>query len=293
MSSPVVGISGVGTVGETLARSFDAADYRIGGIYNRTHHKAKLLATDLNTIAIDSVKDFASHCDLILLTVSDDAIETIAYQLSKIDLNHKAVVHVSGAASLDVLRTVQNAGAMVGSLHPAYPFSSVEVSIKGLHGATFAIESSHDVLRGWLIAMVKVLHGKVIEIPIGKKAQYHAALAIASNYMVTLYAVAQGLLMDISDDSEAVDGALDTLMSGTMQNLIEQGIPQALTGPLVRGDSGTLAHHLDALKDNVLLYDTYINLAKLSYPMLSARGTDIDKINPLFRQENTNASDDT
>lgn len=293
MSAPVIGIIGVGIVGETLARSLDAAGYRLGGIYNRTHHKAKFLTIDLNTIAIDSIEDIANHCDLILLTVSDDVIETIASQLSKIDLKHKAVVHVSGAASLDVLQAVQSAGAMVGSLHPAYPFSSVEASIKGLHGATFAIESSHEVLRGWLIAMAKSLHGKIIEIPLGKKAQYHAALAIASNYMVTLYAVAQGLLMDISDDSDAIDGALDTLMSGTMQNLVEQGIPQALTGPLVRGDSGTLAHHLDALKDNVLLYDTYINLAKLSYPMLSARGTDIDKIDPLFRQENTNASDDT
>lgn len=293
MLRPIIGIIGLGKVGETLARLLCAQGFDIGAVYNRTHDKAYHLASEVESIALHDAGDIVTHTDLTIIAVSDDAIESIAQELTNHVTVDKAIIHVSGTSSLDALHEVQLAGAMVGSLHPAFPFSSVDSSVKGLMGVTFAIEYSHSQLRDWLLEIIHALSGQVIEVPAGKKAQYHAALAIASNYMVTLYAIAQDLLSDLSDDDIAIQRAINTLMTGTMHNLIEQGVPDALTGPLVRGDVGTIERHLMALSENPLLYETYRNLARLSYPMLQARGTDIDTIEKLFRQDNRHATDNS
>ncbi len=292
MTRPVIGFIGIGKVGETLARLAHANGYAIGAVYNRTIDKANALATDIDTVVAHQMTDVLGLCDWVILSVSDDVIHVIAQNLSKVDWTDKAIVHVSGSLSLDVLQAVKEAGGMVGSLHPAFPFSDVESSIKAIYGSSFAIEYSDPVLRSWLLDFVNVLDGQVLEIPVGKKAHYHLALAIASNYMVTLYAIAQDLLHDFSKDNVAIKTALDRLMSATMQNLVKQGTPSALTGPLVRADIKTLQSHLQAMDDNTLLHETYINLAKLSYPMLIERDIDIEQINSLFK-ENLDASDDT
>lgn len=292
MARPVMGFIGIGKVGETLARLAYANGYTIGAVYNRTIDKANTLATDIDTVVVYQVTDVLGLCDWIILSVFDDVIPVFAQKLSKVDWTGKAIVHVSGSMSLDVLQAVKEAGGMVGSLHPAFPFSDVESSIKAIYGSSFAIEYSDPVLRTWLLDFLNVVDGQVLEIPAGKKAQYHLALAIASNYMVTLYAVAQGLLHDFSEDNLAIKTALDRLMSATMQNLVQQGTPSALTGPLVRADIKTIQSHLQTMDENTILRETYINLAKLSYPMLIERDIDIEQINSLFK-ENLDASDDT
>ena len=293
MARPIIGIIGVGKVGETFARLLFQHGYSIGAIYNRTIRKARVLADLVESVAVEAVADVTQGCDLIIVSVSDDAIYPITQDLTQAKWQDKAVIHVSGSASIDVLQSLKDSGAMVGSLHPAFPFSSVEASLRGLVGATFAIEYSHDILRYWLLDIVHTFAGQVIEIPAGKKAQYHLALTIASNYMVTLYAVAEGLLAEFSDDTNANHHALESLMTATMRNLIEQGIPDALTGALVRADIGTIQGHLQTIADEPLLHETYINLAKLSYPLLIARAIDITEITHLFRQEAAHASDDT
>lgn len=293
MVRPLGGIIGVGKVGETLTRLLYQYGYSIGAIYNRTPSKSRSIARQVASIAVDDSHEVVQHCDLIIVSVSDDAIQSTAQELMQLNWDSKGIIHVSGSASVDVLQSLQDVGAMVGSLHPAFPFSSIESSLQGLIGATFAIEYSHDVLRHWLLEMIDIFNGHVIEIPAGKKADYHLALTIASNYMVTLYAVAEGLLAEFSEDTMANRHALETLMSATMRNLIEQSIPDALTGALVRSDVGTIQRHLKAISDKPLIYNMYTNLAKLSYPMLTARGIDITEITHVLRQEATHASNDT
>jgi len=293
MNRSIIGIVGVGKVGETLARLLYQYGYLIGAIYNRTVSRAQILAQQLESVAVDDIGDVVGYCDLIIVAVSDDAIQSTVDGFSHFQLDGKGIIHVSGSASVDVLQSVADSGAMVGSLHPAFPFSSVESSVNGLVGATFAIETSHEILRRWLLDIIAMVEGQVIEIPAGKKAQYHLALTIASNYMVTLYAIAEGLLEEFSNDTMANRHALESLMSATMRNLIEQGVPDALTGALVRADIGTIERHLSIISDKPLIYDMYTNLAKLSYPMLTARGIDITDFTHLFRQETTHASNDT
>lgn len=293
MATPTIGVIGAGRVGATLAQVWHQQSYSISAIYNRTPDKAVRLAQETNSIVAESMTAVIDASDLIMLSVSDDAIETVAGLLFDCDWQGKGVFHVSGAKSLDVLRSIRDAGGMVGSLHPALPFADIKSSIKGIAGATFAVEASHDLLKGWLVDLVRSVRGRVIEIPAGKKAQYHTALVFASNYMVTLYAIAQNLLGELTDDPDAIHQVLSELMSSTVSNLEKQGVPDALTGPLVRSDTGTIRDHLLALNHDKLMLDTYINLARLSYPMLHTRGIDSHAIETLFRQDNSHASNNT
>lgn len=293
MARPVIGFVGIGKVGETLARLLHHQGYSIGAIYNRTHKYAQQLAPQIQSQAVSEIEDVLRQSDLIFLTVSDDAIQSIAGIVSQHPCTGKAFVHVSGSRSLSILKALHEDGNMIGNLHPAFPFSSVDQSMQSLLGTTFAIQYSDDKLRHWLIEIVESLQGHIIEIPEGQKPQYHLALAILSNYTVTLYSVAHSLLSELTDDTMAINQALNTLLLGTTQNLIEQGIPDALTGPLVRNDLLTISSHLNAVSKQPLLSQTYKNLARLSYPMLQARGIDINRIDDLLRQESDDAADNS
>jgi predicted short-subunit dehydrogenase-like oxidoreductase (DUF2520 family) len=280
---PVLGIIGAGKVGQTLARLWVQAGYTIGAVYNRTPAPAEHLARHVHATAVATAQEVVERADLILLTVPDDAIESVAKQLAASHLAGKGVIHTSGAADKQVLSALAAQGAMTGSLHPAYPFADVEAAVQGLAGATFALEAEDDTLVFWLTEMVQALNGVVLRIPPGGKALYHAALVIASNYAVTLYAAAERLLLTLSEDRAAVDGALNALVGATVSNLRTQGIPDALTGPLVRGDVGTIASHLTTLEEqDEQLAKVYRDLARLTFPILPARGISTEAIESLL-----------
>jgi len=292
MSRPTVGIIGLGKVGQSLFYMLQQCNYRIGAVFNRTPETSLALAEDSDIAVGETPMEVVEKSELIILSVSDDVIPDMVTRLTDVDWTDKALIHVSGASSLDLLQVVRGKGAMVGSLHPAFPFADIMTSSQALQFATFAIEYSDNRLRGWLMDIIQSFDGHVLEIPVGKKAQYHLALVIASNYMVTLYAVAEKLLMGFTDDALPIHAALNSLMTATVNNLILTGTRDALTGPLARADLKTLQSHLNSMDDNPRLKDTYINLAKLSYPMLQERGIDITQIDKLF-EENLNASDNT
>ena len=224
------------------------------------------------------------NADLVLLTVPDDAIRATASALT--GFSGGAAIHTSGAYDTSVLAGLAAQGVQVGGLHPAYPFADVDSALKGLRGATFAIEAQDEPLLGWLHEIVNALDGQALIIPPGGKAIYHAALVFASNYTVTLYALAESMLTGLGADKMVADGALNALLAGTVENLREQGIPEALTGPLIRADVGTIETHLRALGSmDGHLVDVYRQLARLTYPLLLARGVAPDEIERLLQQD--------
>ncbi len=267
-----------------LARLLYARGYTVTTIYSPTLAHAETLAQQVGARAVASLAEIRT--DLALTTVPDDAIASTAAALAEAGFAGRAVIHTSGARDARMLSPLAERGLQVGSLHPAYPVADVEAAIKGLPGSAFAVEASNEPLLGWLREMVAVLDGRVLLIPPGGKALYHAALVIASNYTVTLYALAESLLTGFGADKAAADQALNSLLAGTVENLRTQGIPTALTGPLVRADVGTLAAHLRALDGvNQDTAAVYRQLARLTYPLLLARGLAFDEIERLLQQD--------
>lgn len=282
---PRIGVIGTGKVGSTLARLWNQAGYDIAAVYSRTPEKAEMLVRHLpSTQVVKSATIVVEKSDIVLLTVSDDALPQMASKLIDTDWHGKIAIHTSGVASLDVLQSLVNTGADVGSLHPIFPFADVETAIRDLPCSTFAIEASNDVVQQRLTELVESLKGYMLLIPSGKKALYHAALAIASNYTVTLYAIAESILVSLGAKQSTADNALNVLMEVTVKNIQQQGIPQALTGPLTRADVGTIQAHLNAIDDETLRA-VYKGLAQLSYPMLQERGVDVSQIEQVLQDD--------
>ena len=143
-------------------------------------------------------------------------------------------------------------------LHPSsQSFADVETAITNLPGSFFFLEGDEeavDVLRSVVIS----LDGRPVPLDSASKALYHAAACAASNFLVTLVDYAASLMTKAGVPPDVAIPALLPLVAGTVRNLEAVGIPEALTGPISRGDIGTVRNHLAALRkapgDLVRLY---------------------------------------
>lgn len=272
---PRIGMVGAGKVGSVLARLSVQVGYTVSAVSSLHRASAEKLAAETGASVVSSAVETAALADLILLTVPDDAIAQVAGQVAQVSLAGKAVVHTAGALDTGVLQAAAKAGAMVGSWHPAQAFAAANRA--GLTGVAFAVETGDARLREWLLNLTAAFGGHPLMIPPGGKVVYHAALVFVSNYTVGLYAVAGRLLTGLGLDDASVAAALNPLLTGTVTNIQQYGIPDALTGPLTRGDAGTVAAHLQALGDcDERLQALYKLLAQVTLPVAMAKEPDRD-----------------
>lgn len=281
---PSLGFVGAGKVGNVLARLWYAAGYSISAVHSRTEAHAETLAEAVQTRAINSPGQVIATSTITVLTVPDDAISTVVASVRLKDLTDRAIIHSSGVHGVEVLQPLAERGALVGSIHPIFPFADIATAIQSVTGGiTFAVEASDNLLRNWLFDMTRSLNGSVLEVHPGKKALYHSAMVFASNYVVTLYAVAEQLLANTGASERGARHALHALVAQNIENIQRLGIPDALTGPLVRGDTGTLLQHLSALEENdEQIAELYRHLARASFTMLKDRNVDLDLIEQVL-----------
>jgi len=229
--------------------------------------------------------------DLSFLTVPDDEIIGVAASLVEMSLGGKAIVHTSGAKPASVLNMLQEQGAVIGSLHPVFPFANVETALLRVPGSVFALEAE-GLLRGWLEVLVESVSGHILVIPPGGKALYHAALNFVGAYTVTMYSIAASIFETMGINTPEAHRALYSLMLAAIQNIQMDGLPGALTGPISRGDAGTIAEHLAALQSAEIdseILDAYEVIARLTLPISAAQGTDISELDLLLKGRLKNA----
>jgi predicted short-subunit dehydrogenase-like oxidoreductase (DUF2520 family) len=163
-------------------------------------------------------------------------------------------------------------GAQVGAFHPLQTFANVKQAIDNIPGSTFAIEAEEPLLTT-LREMATTLEGDWIELKASDKVLYHAAAVIACNYMVTLIKLATDLWQTFNIPTPQATKALMPLLQGTLNNIDNVGIPQCLTGPIARGDTGTIKKHLEALQKSApTLLSTYRELGLQTIPVALAKG---------------------
>ncbi len=293
---PTLAIVGAGRVGSTLSQTLRWRGYTVTAVYSRSPESAQLLAERLDTRVVESPAEAAASARLTFLTVPDDAISSVCNELARnnVDLSGRAVVHTSGVSSVATLAAAREHGAWVGGLHPMLPIMDRDLSprmafsvpwVAEAPDVTFGVEAESEPLRSWLGAIVKALNGVALWIRPGKnRARYHAAGAIASNYLVTLFAEALGLLQSLESDADEriIRQTLVHLVETTLQNIKLAGAVQALTGPIVRGDAGTVHKHLEALEEtDPELADLYRLLGRRTVRLAAERGLDADKLNGI------------
>jgi predicted short-subunit dehydrogenase-like oxidoreductase (DUF2520 family) len=212
----------------------------------------------------------ADTADIIFITTPDDAIASVASGVRW----HRGqnAVHCSGADSTETLEAARKSGAHVGAFHPLQTFASVKEAIDNIAGSTFAVEAEEPLLST-LKEMATALGGTWIELKASDKVIYHAAAVIACNYMVTLVKLATDLWQTFDVPREQAIRALLPLLRGTIHNIETIGIPKCLTGPIARGDTGTIKKHINALsKAAPAVLPTYCELGRQTIPVALAKG---------------------
>ena len=266
-----LGFIGAGTVGAALAARLSGRGYPVAAVSSLSRASAQKLAQAASGCRVfDSNQAVADNAELIFITTPDDAIAPVAAEVQW----HpgQSVVHCSGADSVDILQPAREAGAEVGAFHPLQTFASPQQALENMPGSTFALEAEEPLLS-ILKDMAAALDGQWVELKASDKVLYHAAAVFACNYMVTLTKLATDLWQTFDVPQEKATKALVPLLRGTLHNIETIGIPQCLTGPIARGDTGTINKHLDALETTAPhLVSTYRELGRQTIPIALARG---------------------
>ncbi len=280
-----VGFIGAGAVGSALARALAAkgADVVLVAALHGT--SAAALADAIpGARAVATPAEVVAGADLVVLAVPDDAIATLAASLPW--RAGQAVLHLSGAKSAAVLAPAAATGARIAALHPLMTFprlpldTPISTLLARFSGCAWALDCPDPALAANLEALVAALGGQTIRIGEADRVPYHISGVLASNYVAVLLGAAARLWGGFGVAPDEALRALLPLLRATVENLERVGLPDALTGPLARGDVGTITAHLAWMDAHAgddprlaALRDAYAALGRLALPIARAKGT--------------------
>ncbi|MCI0689584.1 MAG: DUF2520 domain-containing protein [Sporichthyaceae bacterium] len=240
-----VGVIGAGRVGAVLGAALRRAGHHVvavSAVSEASRRRAEELLPD---VPLADPQAVAERADLVLLTVPDDALADLVTGLAEIGAisSGQIVVHTSGRFGYSILDPALPAGALPLALHPVMTFTGTSVDLDRLVGCSFGV-TAPDPLRPMAEALVVEMSGEPEWIEERHRPLYHAALAIGANHLVTLVAEAQDLLTRAG--VEHPSRMLGPLLGAALDNALRAG-DAALTGPVARGDAGTVAVHINEL----------------------------------------------
>ena len=243
-----IGIIGAGKVGAVLGAALRGAEHAIIGVSAVSEASRERADTLLPGVPVLDVPDIVERAELVLLAVPDDALGPLVEGLAKLGAWQpgQLVAHTSGRFGVGILHPVPAAGAVPLALHPAMTFTGMSLDLTRLLDCTFGVTADAAMLP-IAQALVVEMGAEPVAIAEADRTIYHAALAHGSNHLVTLVAQASQLLREVG--VEAPDRMLGPLLRATLENALASG-EGALTGPVARGDVGTVAAHADALREH-------------------------------------------
>jgi predicted short-subunit dehydrogenase-like oxidoreductase (DUF2520 family) len=252
-----VAVIGPGRVGTLLAVACSRAGHRVVAVAGGSEQaRDRVRALVAGVRAQPDLARAARDVDLVLLAVPDDAIAAVVVALARADgfVAGQRVVHVAGSQGLGPLRLADAAGARTAACHPAMTVPAGSVDPALLLGTAWAVTAAAGD-RGWAHDLVGDLGGDAYDVPDDRRVLYHAGLAVASNAAGAAVAVARKLLLAARIDDPTP--FLQPLVEASVANVLSRGA-DALTGPVVRGDAGTIRRHLRDLEaDLPVLLDAY------------------------------------
>jgi predicted short-subunit dehydrogenase-like oxidoreductase (DUF2520 family) len=191
-------------------------------------------------------EEVVRRADLVLLTVPDDALPGLVAGLAKtgVPMAGKLMVHASGRHGLGVLDPAVRLGALPFALHPVMTFTGRADDADKMTGVSFGV-TAPESLRLIAEALVVEMGGEPVHVADEMRGIYHAGLAMAANYLVTLVATSADLLREAGVASP--ERMLSPLLGAALDNVLILG-DVALTGPVARGDAQTVAAHVEAIR---------------------------------------------
>jgi len=262
-----IGFIGAGKLGFSLGKYLVENNINVRGYYSKNLDSSKEAAIFTNSKYYESLKSIIDDCDTIFITTPDGAIEEIWNSISKLTIENKIICHCSGSLSSSIFSNIEDHKAYGYSIHPMIAFSDKYNSHKQLKYATITIEGVKDHLDTFK-DIFESLGNKVKVISKNNKAKYHAASVFVSNNVIALFNTGIELLSDCGFTEEEAKESLYPLMINNIKNIGDKGSVNSLTGPIERGDSGTVEKHLQALNNEdrelyILLSKKLIKIAKI------------------------------
>jgi len=267
-------IIGAGMVGTAIGYLLKKAGYEIVAIADKSAAALRRAQSYTGGKACRKPQEVLREADCILITTPDDIILSVCKDIARSPLiKDKYIFHMSGAGGLDLLDPAKKAGAAVGSIHPLQSFSSVDNAIQNIPSSYFGITVDAKA-KTQAETIVLALGGKPIYISSQQKSLYHAAACVASNYLVSLLNVVESIYQSIGINENDAKNAYLPLIYGSLKNIELSGSVQALTGPIARGDSGTIQKHVDAINANLPQYASlYSSLGLVTVKLARKKGT--------------------
>ena len=263
--NPTTFIVGAGPVATALAGALRLGGVPVLGLWARRAAPARAAGSTAGVAAFSSAPpDILLESEVVILAVRDQVITEVAQMLLGTGLINKrhVVLHCAGAASArELLGPVAGQLAGVGTLHPLSAIADGKLAMRALKGTVFGIEGD-DAGRAAATKLVGAISGVVLALDSTQMAAYHAAAAMASNYLVAAIDAAAAVLAGAGVAQDRAAKALVPLAEGALRNVAAHGTAGGLTGPVRRGDLATVARHLEAIRDRPELAEIYRVLAR-------------------------------
>ncbi len=248
-----VGVVGAGRVGAVLGNALRAAGHpviAVSAVSEDSRERAEML---LPGVPVLDIPEVVRRAELVLLAVPDDALGPLVAGLAATGAwqTGQIVVHTAGRYGTEILDPARAAGVIPLAIHPAMTFTGTSLDLHRLEGCPFAVTAPAAVLP---IAQALVVEIGGEPVVVGEEARglYHAGLAHGANHLTVLVAQASAALdaAGVEDSGRMLRPMLEAALDGALRAQSREGGPGAigaLTGPVRRGDAGTVAEHIDVL----------------------------------------------
>ncbi len=162
----------------------------------------------------------------------------------------KALFTIEGSVNL---QDVDSSASVKAQKSPSDSFVDRTVEMAECLQSEFKNEMAktsgmNDLVENQLAALLESCGNRVIFLNAADKPRYHAAAVLASNLVLALAETAREELVQCGFTSEEAVAALAPFMQANVAHLSSQSIEEALTGPVERGDVGTVRMHMDTLE---------------------------------------------
>ena len=266
-----VGVIGAGRAGIALGAALVRAGHEVvaaSAVSEASVHRARAA---FPAAVITEPSQVLRRADLVLLTVPDDVLPGLVAGLAATEapMQGRMLAHASGRHGLAVLEPAAHRGGLPLALHPVMTFTGRPDDVDRLAGTCFGV-TAPEVLRPAAEALVIEMGGEPVIIDEANRALYHAGLASAANHLVALVAQSADVLRaaGVAEPSRM----LAPLLSAALDNALRLG-DNGLTGPVARGDDGTIAAHIAAIDAaDPRARNSYLALARLTADRALAAG---------------------
>ena len=236
-----LGIVGIGCIGQALGRLLAPKFEILVTARGRAAEAVEFIGSAARAVPL---KALADRSDCVIIAVPDNAVPSVASQLA--EHPPRVVVQTCGALGPSDLSPLPERGTACATFHPLQTVPDPQAGVESLPGSTFGVCGQGEA-SSWCQSLAQSLGGTTLSVSEDQLPLYHAAAVFASNFAMGLVEAATSLMESTGASRAEARSALRPLVEASVKNALTMSLGQALTGPLARGDAGTVRRHLGAM----------------------------------------------